>query len=342
AGLAPGSLVHVGEERAQQVSIRVMEYAEGGLLAERPVQPERLAALADAATVTWFDVDGVHRVDIVERLGAAFGIHPLLLEDILNPQQRPKVEDYGSYVCVVLNMLSVRDGAVEREQVSVVFGQRWLITFQEGKAGDAFDMVRQWIRDNRGRICRLGPDYLAYALIDAIVDRYFAVVEHLGDQMDHLEEGMLTGADRGLLSRLHRLRSELLNLRRMVWPLREVVAGLQRGGMPLIQDATQPYLRDVHDHTIQIVDALDAYRDMSAGMLEIYLTNVSNRLNEVMKVLTIIATIFIPLTFIVGIYGMNFDVMPELRWRWGYPVVMLGMAGLAGGMLWFFRRKQWW
>lgn len=342
AGLAPGSLVHVGEEKAQQVSIRIMEYREEGILSERRVGPEELVAPRDGTAITWIDVDGVHSVDIVERLGATFGIHPLLLEDILNTHQRPKVEDFGTYAYVVLNMLSLKNGGVESEQVSIVFGDRWLVTLQEGKAGDVFDPVRLWIRENRGRICRLGPDYLAYSLIDAIVDKYFAVVENLGDRLDNLEDRLLTSADRAVLRELHQLRTELLGLRRAVWPLREVIGGLQRGSVPLVRESTQLYFRDVHDHTIQIVDALDAYRDMSSGMLEIYLTNASNRLNEVMKVLTVIATIFIPLTFIVGIYGMNFAFMPELQWRWGYPAVMIGMAAIAGAMVWFFRRKQWW
>ncbi|HEX9579851.1 MAG TPA: magnesium/cobalt transporter CorA [Gemmatimonadales bacterium] len=342
AGLAPGSLVHVGEETAQPVSIRVLEYREQGILSERLASLADLAAPSGNAAVTWIDVDGVHRVDIVERLGTLFGIHPLLLEDILNTTQRPKVEDFDTYVYVVLSMLSLKNGAVEREQVSIVFGGGWLITLQEGKAGDVFDAVRLWIRENRGRICRMGPDYLAYALIDAMVDKYFAVIEHLGDRLDHLEDRMLTSVDQAMLRELHGLRTELLGLRRAVWPLREVIGALHRGGIGLIQESTQPYLRDVHDHAIQIVDALDGYRDMSAGMLEIYLTNVSNRLNEVMKFLTIIATIFIPLTFVVGVYGMNFDVMPELRWRWGYAAVMGGMAMIAGAMVWYFRRKRWW
>jgi magnesium transporter len=342
AGLAAGALVHVGEEAVRQVSVRVLEYREQGVLADRRVGAEQLAPPHDGAAVTWIDVDGVHQVDIIERLGALFGIHALVLEDILNTNQRPKVEDLGTYVYVVLNMLSLKGQTVEQEQVSIVFGDKWLITVQEGKAGDVFDTVRLWIRENRGRICRLGPDYLAYALVDAIVDQYFAVIEHLGDRMDALEARLLESADRVVLRELHGLRAELLALRRSVWPLREVVSTLRRGGVTLVEESTRLYFGDVHDHTVQVVDALDAYRDMSAGMLEIYLTNVSNRLNEVMKVLTVIATIFIPLTFVVGIYGMNFDVMPELRWRWGYPAVMLGMAIIAGGMLWFFRRKRWW
>ncbi|MBI3981328.1 MAG: magnesium/cobalt transporter CorA [Gemmatimonadetes bacterium] len=342
-GLAPGTLVHVGEETVQKVSITVMEYGESGLVAERVVNAEQLAPPRDGAAVTWINVDGVHHVEIVERLGTAFGIHPLLLEDVLNTNQRPKVEDFGSYVYTVLKMLSLKPGGrVDSEQVSIIIGDRWLITFQEGKAGDVFDPARRWIRENRGRICRMGPDHLAYSLIDLIVDNYFAVVEDLGDRLDALEEQLLTSADPAALRRLHDLRTELVTLRRSVWPVREVIAGLQRGGSALIREPTQVYLRDVHDHTVQIIDALDAYRDMSAGMLEIYLTNVSNRLNEVMKVLTIIATIFIPLTFVVGIYGMNFDVMPELRWRWGYPVVMVGMVGIALSMVWYFRRKRWW
>lgn len=342
-GLAPGTLVHVGEEPGQPVRITVTEYGESGLMAERAVGVEEIAPPRDGAAVTWINVDGVHSVDVVERLGAAFGIHPLFLEDVLNTNQRPKIEDFGSYVYAVLKMLSVRsDGGVDSEQVSLLFGDRWLITFQEGKAGDVFDPVRRWIRENRGRICRLGPDYLAYSLVDVIVDNYFGVVERLGDRLDALEDRLLARAERDDLRQLHELRVELVTLRRAAWPVREVVAGLQRSGSALIREPTQVYLRDVHDHAIQIIDTLDTYRDLSAGLLEIYLTNASNRLNEVMKVLTIIATIFIPLTFIVGIYGMNFDVMPELRWRWGYPAVMLLMAGIAGGMVWYFRRKRWW
>ena len=342
AGLVSGSLVHVGEEAAHAVTISVIEYGESGMLSERRVSLDDVRPPSDGAAVTWINVDGVHQVEIVERLGTAFGIHPLLQEDILNTHQRAKVEDFGAYVYVVLAMLSLKEGQVEREQVSIVLGDRWLITFQEGKAGDVFDPVRLWIRERRGRICRMGPDYLAYSLIDIIVDNYFAVVEQLGDRLDSLEERLLTGLDPTALRELHYLRTELLTLRRSLWPVREIVAGLQRGGTTLVRDSTLLYLRDVHDHTIQIIEALDAYRDASAGMLEIYLSSISNRMNEVMKVLTIIATIFIPLTFIVGIYGMNFDLMPELRWPWGYPAVMLSMAALSGGMIWYFRRKGWW
>jgi len=228
------------------------------------------------------------------------------------------------------------------EQVSLILGPNFVISFQEeGKEGDLFEVVRERLRSSKGKLRKMGADYLLYALLDAIVDGYFVILERLGERIEVLEEELLANPSQLTLQNIHTMKREMIFLRKSVWPLREVISGLQRGESPLITETTGPYLRDVYDHTIQVIDAVESFRDMLAGMLDIYLSSISNRLNEVMKLLTIIATIFIPLTFIVGVYGMNFKLMPELEWRWGYPAVWLVMVVVAGLMLAFFRRKRW-
>lgn len=342
-GLLPGTLVHVGEESSTPVKITLLEYGEAFHREREVTTLEEIMPLSPEAAVTWVNLDGVHQVEVVEKLGTAFGLHPLLLEDVVNTSQRPKAEDFGQYLYVVLRMLipDAGDNGFASEQVSIVWGDRWVITFQEAQTGDVFDSIRQRIRENKGPIRTLRPDYLAYSLIDMIVDIYFVIVEKVGDAVEALEDQMVEASDRSAIRRLHRLRRQLITLRRSIWPVREAISFVQRCGSALVQPTTLLHLRDVYDHTIQVVDTLETYRDFLAGMLELHLTTVSYRLNEVMKVLTIIGTIFIPLTWVVGIYGMNFDYMPELRWRWGYPAIMAAMAAVAGGMLWYFRRKRW-
>lgn len=333
----------MGEESSTPVKVTVLEYSEPFHREREVTTLEEILPLSPEAAVTWVNVDGVHDVSVVEKVGAAFGLHPLLLEDVVTTSQRPKAEDFGQYIYLVIRMLipGAGEDGFESEQVSIVWGDRWVTTFQEAKAGDVFGPIRQRIRENKGPIRKLGADYLAYSLVDMIVDTYFVIVERLGDAIEALEDQMVDASDRSAIRRLHRLRRQLITLRRSIWPVRETISAVQRCGSGLLQQTTLFHLRDVHDHTIQVVDTLETYRDFLSGMLDLHLTTVSNRLNQVMKVLTVIATIFIPLTFVVGIYGMNFDYMPELHWRWGYPAIMTAMAVVAGGMLWYFRRKRW-
>jgi magnesium transporter len=288
-------------------------------------------------------VEGVHQVEVVEKLGNCFGLHALVLEDILNTDQRPKMEVYGDYIYIVLKMLYGGDvnHPMETEQVSLILGLNFVISFQEGKEGDVFDPVRERIRSGKGLIRKMGSDYLAYSLIDMIVDSYFLILERLGEKIELLEEELMKDPTHKTLQEIRKFKNEMIFVRRVVWPLREVISGLERKESPLVKETTEIYLRDVYDHTVQVMDAIEVYREMLSGMLDIYLSSVSNRLNSVMKVLTIIATIFMPLTFIAGIYGMNFKYMPELEWRLGYLGVWLVFVIVGVSMLIYFRKKKW-
>lgn len=342
AGLPPGTLVHIGERKSEKTKIAILDYDELHVQEKEAKTADECLPFKDEPTVTWINVDGLHQVEVLEKLGEGFGLHPLVLEDILNTDQRPKMEDYGDYMYIVLKMLSWNEKSdeTEAEQISIILGETFVITFQE-KEGDVFDPIRQRIKDNKGRIRKMGTDYLAYTLLDSIVDNYFIILEKLGEKIEFLEEELVTNPTPKTLQTLHHLKREMIFLRKSVWPLREVISGLERGESPLIKEATRIYLRDVYDHTIQVIDTVETFRDMLSGMLDIYLSSISNRMNAVMKVLTIIATIFMPLTFIAGIYGMNFQYMPELGWRWGYPMVLLIMLATGVFMLIAFRRKKW-
>ena len=292
--------------------------------------------------VTWLDIDGVHQNEILEAIGAQANLHPLVIEDIHNTYQRPKVEDYEDYLYIVLKMISWDEDSKEilGEQVSLLLGNNFVVSFKEDP-GDIFDPVRKRLREGKGRLRKMGADYLAYALLDQVVDHYFFVLENLGEQIEDLEEELITNPDASTLQTIHHLKRELIFLRKSVWPLREAISSLERGESPLFKPETLVYLRDVYDHAIQVIDTIETFRDMVSGMLDIYLSSISNRMNEVMKVLTIIATIFIPLTFIAGVYGMNFTNMPELQWPWGYFMVWGVMIVIFIGMLIFFKRKKW-
>jgi magnesium transporter len=343
AGLGPGALIPPAGGPTGPVKISAIKYDEANLTETSTVTSiEQVLPTKEQTGVVWIDVDGIQDTALVEKIGTHFGFHPLVLEDIVTPDQRPKLEDYGDYLFITLKMLSL-DAAtndVHVEEISILFGSNYVLTFQETE-GDCFGPVRDRLRKGKERMRKAGPDYLTYALVDAIVDNYFTVLEKLGERFEDLQEIVITQPDPATLSTIHRLKSELLYLRKAVWPLRDVINGLQRSESTLIGRTTEIYLRDVHDHTVQVIDTIETFRDMLSGMLDIYLSSVSNRLNAVMKVLTIIATIFIPLTFIAGVYGMNFEFMPELHWRWGYPLIMGFMFTMGVGMLVWFRRKKW-
>jgi len=287
-------------------------------------------------------MNGVHQLELLQEIGTDFALHPLVLEDIANTEHRPKLEDYDSYLFLVVKMLSfdASSGEIQPEQVSLVLAPGVVLSFQE-RQGDVFQGVRERLRSNKGRIRKMGSDYLAYALLDAVVDSYFVILEQIGEQIEQLEEELVLQSNTRTLDKIHHFKREMILLRKSVWPLREVIGGMQRSESPLIQESTGIFLRDVYDHTIQIIDTVETFRDVLSGLLDLYLSSISNRMNEVMKVLTIIATIFIPLTFIAGIYGMNFTYMPELNWRWSYPLLWLVMITIAGVMIFFFRKKRW-
>lgn len=340
--LSPEVLVHVGEKKAERVRLTVIDYDGENFHEKELSSVEECFPYKDTSTVTWINVGGLHQVEVIEALGKRFDIHPLVLEDILNTTQRPKVEDYGSYVYLVFKMISYEKETSEilAEQISLIVSRRFVISFQENGT-DVFDPVRERIRTGRGRIRGLGTDYLAYALVDTVVDHYFNVLEKVGDEIEDLEEELLRSPSLETSETIHILKREMLFLRRSVWPLREVISLLLREESPLVQKETLLYLRDLYDHTIQVIDTIETFRDMLSAMLDVYLSSVSNRMNSVMKVLTGIATIFMPLTFMVGLYGMNFKFMPELEWRYGYPVVLVFMACLAVSLYTFFKRRGW-
>lgn len=343
AGLPPGTPVHIGAKRVGKTAITLLDYDEQHFQEMEVKAAEDCAAFKDKPTVTWVNVEGIHEVAVLEKLGEGFGLHPLVLEDIANTDQRPKMEDYDNYLYIVLKMLYYREktNQVATEQISLILGPNFVLSFQEGIEGDTFDPIRERIREAKGHIRRMGADYLAYSLIDAVIDGYFIVLEKLGERIELIEDALVANPTPPTLRAIHELKREMIFLRRSVWPLREVIGALERGESPLIKESTGIYLRDVYDHTIQVIDTIETFRDMLSGMLDIYLSSVSNRLNAVMKVLTVIATIFMPLTFMVGIYGMNFRFMPELEWPWGYPAVLVVMVVIAVAMLAYFRRQKW-
>lgn len=314
-------------------------------------------AHAMAQTVRWINVDGLGDIDTLRHIGALFELHPLALEDIVNLHQRPKIDVYDSHLFIILRMPMVvpaeRTDAtdqpglrLETEQVAICVGTNFVLTFQE-RPGDAFDPLRNRLRTAGGQIRKRGPDYLAYALIDAAIDAFFPLLEEYGERVEELEDDVVAHPETRQITRIHDLKRDLLTARRAVWPQRDMLNALLREETPLIAPQTRVYLRDCHDHTIQLIDMIETQREICSGLVDIHLSSVSNRMNEVMKVLTIIATIFIPLTFIVGVYGMNFDPaagpanMPELGWRYGYVAVMLIMALIAAALVAWFRRKGW-
>jgi magnesium transporter len=341
-GLSPGTLVHIGKKKVEKVRITILDYDEAQFQEKEAKTIEECFPFKEKPTVTWINIDGIHDVEVIEKIGKHFDVHPLVLEDILNTGQRPKMEDFDDYIFVVLKMLyfDEEDDEIKAEQISLILGSNFVISFQE-RQGDIFNPLRERIRNGKGRSRKMGSDYLAYALVDSIVDNYFMVLEKLGEKIEDIEEELVSNPTPETLQTIHNLKREMIFLRKSIWPLREVVNSLERGESSLIKESTGIYLRDVYDHTIQVIDTIETFRDMLSGMLDIYLSSISNRMNQVMKVLTIIATIFIPLTFVAGIYGMNFHFMPELQWRWAYFVVLFAMAIIAIGMVIYFRRKRW-
>jgi magnesium transporter len=342
AGLSPGTLLHVGERKVDDINITIMDYDEAHLREKVVDTIDTCGQFTETDSITWINISGIHDVDMIQKLGNYFSLHPLVLEDVLNTEQRPKLDDFDAYLFLSLKMV-YQDAdyqTIRYEQISLIVGTSYVISLQEVEK-DVFDPVRERIRHAKGRIRKKGSDYLAYALIDLVVDHYFKILEELGEKIEALQNTVIENPEPGSLAVIQSLKRELLFLRKSIWPLREIVSSLTRGESDLIHQDTVIYLRDVYDHTIQIIDTIEIFRDMLSGTLDIYLSNMSNRMNEVMKVLTIMATIFIPMTFIAGIYGMNFKYMPELEWTWSYPVLWLVLVGMFLIMIFWFKRKKW-
>jgi magnesium transporter len=342
AGLPPGTAVHIGEKKSEITRVRIMHY-DAAVLSERELDRiEEGAALRAAGGVTWVHVTGVHDVELLGTLGKSFGLHPLVVEDISNTDQRPKVEEYEGYAYLVIKLLhdDTSNGDTVVEQVSVVLGPDFVLSFEEAEP-TVFEAVRQRLRDDRGGIRAQGADYLAYSLLDAVVDSYFEVLEKFGERVELLQEELLKKPGGRAQHGLHQMRREMIRLRKSVWPLREVIGTLERGGSGLFRRETWVYLRDVYDHVIHMIDTLESLNEVLTYTMDLNLLNATNRLNEIIKVLTVFATLSIPPMLIASIYGMNFRFMPELGWPWGYPFALALMAVLAGAMLVYFRRKKW-
>ena len=340
-GLSPGTLLHIGPRRLEKSRLELISYTPETLERRDDLDVAGCLAVCRQPGLHWVNLLGIHEVALVEELGSGFGLTPLALEDLLNTEHRPKAENFDETLLVILKVLGFDEasGRLTSEQVSLAVTAGAVLTMQE-QPGDVFDGVRERLRSPKGRHRQRGSDYLAYSLIDSVVDSYFPVLEKLGEMLTDIEEELSDRPRRETMQRIHTLKRDLMIVRKAVWPLREVVSGLEREGSELIEERTIPFLRDLYEHLIQIIDTVEIYRDSVAGLLDLYLSSVSQRTNEIMKVLTVMATIFIPLTFLVGVYGMNFDYMPELRWRWSYPILWGVMLACVIGMLLVFRRKK--
>jgi len=341
-GLPPGTIVHIGNKRMEKVKINIIDYNEEHFQEKEVKSAGECFPYKDKSTITWINIDGVHEIKVIEEIGKHFNLHSLILEDIVDTDQRPKIKDFRDYIFIILKMLycDKKSNEMKVEQVSLILGKNYVISFQE-REGDVFDFIRDRIRNNIGRIRKLGADYLVYSLMDAIVDNYFTIIEKLDEEIENLEDKVISQPNPANVQAIHKLKRDLIFLRKSVLPLREVISILERGESPLVLESTNLYLRDVYGHTIQVMDTVESLRDIISGILDIYLSSINTRMNEIMKVLTIIATIFIPLTFITGIYGMNFQYMPEIKWFWGYPLILSVMLIIGIVMVIFFKRKKW-
>lgn len=341
-GLPPGTLLYLGNKISEGVQVELFDYNSENFEELQLQELHECASYKDKASVTWVNVDGLHEIETLRSLGNLFGIHTLCLEDILNTSHRPKLDDFDDHLFIIAKMIYLDSSSEEIrcEHFCMVVGKGYVLTFQE-MDGDVFQPLRERIRFGRGRVRKLKSDYLAYAFLDTIVDNYFVVLERLEERIEPLEIELLNNPTADSLSKIHALKQEAMLLRKALWPLREVVATLIKGESGLIQEETIIFLRDLQDHILQALDATETARDVLSSMTDLYMSSVSHRLNETMKVLTVMASVFIPLTFIAGIYGMNFEVMPELHWKYGYAFVWLLMVIVATLTLFILKRKKW-
>jgi magnesium transporter len=337
-GSAPGTII--ADPNAPHPVIRVIAYSPTEIVERRITDVGEVTEILGRYPVTWVNIDGLGDIGVLRQCGEIFGLHRLALEDVAHTHQRPKVEEYDEHTFIVLRMPQPGTERFESDQISIFLGSNYVLTFQE-REGDCWDPIRGRLRTARGRLRHTGADYLAYALIDSLIDAYFPILEATGEEVERLEDELAEHTDVRLVARIHEVKRDLLGLRRLIWPLREMINNLIRDRSPRITEATQVYFRDCYDHAITLLDIVETYRDIAAGLHDLYLSSMSNRLNEVIKVLTIISTIFIPLSFIASVYGMNFDFMPELKWKWGYLFALGLMAGTAALLLSYFWRKGW-
>lgn len=340
-GSEPGTLII--EPDAKPSRIILIDYDEDNAIRKVDITPNACAPYIGTNTVSWMDIQGLGSETVLKQVGEIFNLHPLLLEDVVNVPQRPKLEDYNNQLLVISQMVRLKEdeSGFDTEQVSFVLGKRYLLSFQEEELQDCFEIVRDRIRTSQGRVRKSGADYLTYLLLDTIIDGYFPVVEHYEDRIEALEDAIISNPDRDTMQEIYDVRRELLALRRLIWPMRNVLHLLMRDHHGIVSDEVQIYFRDSYDHVIQILEIIEAYRELAASLMDVYMSTMGNKLNEIMKFLTVISTIFIPLTFIVGVYGMNFENMPELKGEWSYFMVWLVMLAVAGGLIFYFWRKGW-
>ena len=339
-GAPPGTLFYNGEERTDRIKITLIEYNESDFFEQEFYDLSDCLSHVKPNMIKWINVEGLHKPELVEKIGKIYNIHPLTMEDIVHVDQRPKFEDYEHYVVAIMKMISY-DNKVNAEQLAVILCENTVISFQEPDGGDAFDIIRARLRQSKGRVRKLGADYLAYALMDAVVDCYFTAIERIGDKIEEIEEDIIGASDKKSLLELYHLKREMIYLRKQVWPMRDMINNMVRSETILINPTSDIYLRDLSDHVTRIIDTVETYRDLLSGIMDIYLSTNANKMNEVMKVLTIMSSIFIPVTFIAGVYGMNFDNMPELRTQNGYFIIWGVMLSVIVGLLIYFKRKKW-
>ncbi len=340
-GLTPGTIVYTGDKGEQNLSIELFDYTKTEI---NESTSEDIAAAFDyknSDSITWININGINHTHAIKEIGEHYGLHPLIMEDIATTQQRPKIEEYGDYIFIVFKMLYYdAENELVVEHVSLVVGDNYVITFQEAD-GDVFDTVRDRLRNAKGIIRTSGSDYLTYALMDAVVDNYFLIIETLGEKIETIETSLSGDVPKETVNDIQELKREALKIRRSIFPLREVVSKLEKSENSIINQRTVNYFRDLYDHTIQVIETIEIYRDMLWGLMDMYMSTVSFKMNEIMKVLTIISTIFIPLTFIAGIYGMNFKNIPELNSDNGYYILWGCMVAMFLLMVWYFRRRKW-
>ncbi|MBP2831928.1 magnesium/cobalt transporter CorA [Aquimarina sp. U1-2] len=342
SGLAPGTIVYTGDKTSGELYIEVFNYDKESYLEKEVDHIGNVFTYIDSEKITWININGLNHIEAIKEIGSYCNLHPLILEDIANTQQRPKIDEYDTYLFVVLKMLYFdKDENLVIEHISFVLGEGYVITFQESD-GDVFDTIRNRIKHNKGRVRTMKADYLLYALMDAVVDNYFNLIEVMGDKIEELEDDLFQETPNDDIAHdIQSLKKEVLKIRKAIFPLREVVNRLDKNEYQLIGEKTQFYLRDLYDHIIQVSENVEIYRDMIWGLMDMYMTTISNKMNEVMKVLTIMASIFIPLTFLAGVYGMNFENIPELRYRYGYHILWGVMILVFFSLLYYFKRKKW-
>ena len=341
-GKPPGSIIYTGEKSSKNLLVEVFDYNIEKCIEKEVATVEEAFSFKTSDSITWININGLNHVEYIEKLGNHFHLHPLVLEDIVSISQRPKIDEHEDYIFVVVKMLYLgQDETIISEQVSFVLGKGYVLSFQEAE-GDVFDAVRERIRQGKGRTRGMQADYLLYILMDAIVDHYFTIIETLGYKIENFEDAIFSGHVNKTINRdIQELKREILKVRRAIFPLRDVISRIEKHESTLILKKTKTYYRDIYDHLIQVSENIDIYREMIWSLMDMYMTSISNKMNEVMKVLTIMASIFIPLTFIAGIYGMNFDYIPELHYKYSYFILWGVMIAIFVGMLIYFKRKKW-